>query len=210
RLALDSLLHHWRLNLAVALGVIAGTAVLTGALLVGDSMRGSLLHLTLERLGRVDEALITDKFFRAELANEVAAEPEFSKDFDTIAPVLLIQGTVAQPDTGRRANQVTVLGCDERFWKFGAHPGDALPGERQIWLNQPLADELEVKVGDEVIIRLPAPSDIPRDSPLGRKTDTVANTPRHTVKAILPTAGLGQFGLQPNQQTPLNAYLDRE
>src|SRR4051812_8467477 len=119
RLALDSLLHHWRLNLAVALGVIAGTAVLTGALLVGDSMRGSLLHLTLERLGRVDEALIVDKFFRAALADEVATQPDFSKHFDTIAPVLLLQGTIAQPDSGRRANRVTVLGCDDRFWKLG-------------------------------------------------------------------------------------------
>lgn len=210
RLALDSLLHHWRLNLAVALGVIAGTAVLTGALLVGDSMRGSLLHLTLERLGRVDEALIVDKFFRAELADEVAAEPEFSKNFETIAPVLLIQGTVAQPDSGRRANRVTVLGGDERFWKLGSHPPGKLPGERQVWLNRPLADELGVKVGDEIIIRLPAPSDIPRDSPLGRKTETVKNTARHTVTAIIPADGLGRFGLQPNQQTPLNAYLDRE
>ena len=56
RLILSSLWFHWRTNLAVACGVAVGTAVLTGALLVGDSMRGSLRHLTLDRLGRIDEA----------------------------------------------------------------------------------------------------------------------------------------------------------
>ena len=49
-----SLLHHWRINCAVALGVAAATAVLTGALLIGDAMRGSLRTLTLDRLGRID------------------------------------------------------------------------------------------------------------------------------------------------------------
>jgi putative ABC transport system permease protein len=57
RLIFRSLRYHWRTNLAVACGVAVGTAVLTGALLVGDSMRGSLRHLTLDRLGRINQAL---------------------------------------------------------------------------------------------------------------------------------------------------------
>lgn len=58
---LRSLTHHARLNLAVALGVMAGVAVLTGALVVGASVRGSLRGLSLERLGPVDEALVSDR-----------------------------------------------------------------------------------------------------------------------------------------------------
>jgi hypothetical protein len=46
RLLLLNLLFHWRGNLAVLLGVVVGAAVLTGALLVGDSLRGSLRDLT--------------------------------------------------------------------------------------------------------------------------------------------------------------------
>ena len=41
-LLVRNLLYHWRGNLAVLLGVTVGTAVLTGALLVGDSLRGCL------------------------------------------------------------------------------------------------------------------------------------------------------------------------
>ena len=38
RLLLRNCFYHWRGNLAVLLGVVVGTAVLTGALLVGDSV----------------------------------------------------------------------------------------------------------------------------------------------------------------------------
>ena len=69
---LRSLVFHWRMHLAVALGVAAATAVLTGALLVGDSVRGSLQHLALDRLGDIDQVLITDRFFRQQMATDFA------------------------------------------------------------------------------------------------------------------------------------------
>lgn len=70
RFLLRSLVFHWRIHMAVALGVAAATAVLTGALLVGDSVRGSLRRLTLDRLGRIDEVLVTDRFFAEEMATD--------------------------------------------------------------------------------------------------------------------------------------------
>ncbi len=51
-----SLTYFRRTNVAVLLGVVVGSASLTGALLVGDSMRGSLRAKALERLGRVEFA----------------------------------------------------------------------------------------------------------------------------------------------------------
>src|SRR5436309_202173 len=55
RLRLRNLFYHWRGNSAVLLGVVVGTAVLTGSLLVGDSLRGSLRDHSLERVDRGDE-----------------------------------------------------------------------------------------------------------------------------------------------------------
>ena len=49
-----NLLYYWRINLAVLLGAAVATVVLTGALLVGDSVKGSLRDLILDRLGNVD------------------------------------------------------------------------------------------------------------------------------------------------------------
>ena len=70
-----SLIHFWRIHLAVLLGTAVATAVLTGALLVGDSVRGSLRDLTLDRLGRIDYALVSEQFFREELASELMSDP---------------------------------------------------------------------------------------------------------------------------------------
>src|SRR5262249_47741585 len=70
RLLLRNLAYHWRGNLAVLLGVVVGTAVLTGALLVGDSQRESLRRLALRRLGWVDQAMVVPCFFREKLADE--------------------------------------------------------------------------------------------------------------------------------------------
>ena len=58
-----SLIYFWRINLAVVLGVAVATAVLTGALIVGDSVRGSLRDLSLSRLGKIDHALVSERFF---------------------------------------------------------------------------------------------------------------------------------------------------
>lgn len=206
RLILSSLAYHWRMNLAVALGVAVSTAVLTGALLVGDSVRGSLRQLTLDRLGKIDEVLLADRFFSAALGNEVAAGPDFSASFSLVAPAILLQGSLTQPDSGARANQVNLLGCGPTFWELADGGSEAGPAEGEVFLNQPLADELQVALADDVVVRLPRPTDIPPDSPLGKKTDLVANR-RLKVAKILPTDGLGRFSLRPNQQAPRNAFF---
>jgi putative ABC transport system permease protein len=57
RLTLRGLTYYWRTNLAVVLGVATAVAVLAGALLVGDSVRGSLRALVLDRLGGTDHVV---------------------------------------------------------------------------------------------------------------------------------------------------------
>ena len=62
---------------------------------------------------------------------------------------------------------------------------------------------------DEVILRLPQAAEVPADSPLGRKTETVRSR-RLNVSEIIPANGLGRFGLRPTQQTPLDAFTSPE
>src|SRR5437016_1516417 len=97
KLILAGLRFHWRIHLAVALAVMTSSAVLTGALLVGDSMRGSLRHLLLDQLGSIDEVLVGDRFFRAQLADELASQWEFETYFTQALPVALVQGTIEHP-----------------------------------------------------------------------------------------------------------------
>src|SRR5476649_1564489 len=97
RLLLRNLFYHWRGNFAVFLGIVLGSAVLTGALLVGDSLRGSLKALTLDQLGWVEHALAPGRFFRESLAGEVSA--------DRRAPALLLQGSITREDDSGRVGK---------------------------------------------------------------------------------------------------------
>src|SRR5436189_5528518 len=87
RLLFRNLLYHWRGNLAIFLGMAVGTAVLTGALLVGDSLRGSLRDVTLQQLGWVDQVLVVNRFIREQLAGELGA--------DRAAPAILLRGSAS-------------------------------------------------------------------------------------------------------------------
>ena len=207
-LILTSVRYHWRTNVAVAAGVAAAAAVLTGALLVGDSMRGSLRHLTLDRLGRVDSVLVVDRFFRTALADELAAAPEFDRHFDRAVAAILLTASLenADPKIDRRANQVNVIGCGPAFWQLGSGGPQRPIGPREIVLNRPTADRLGVEPGDAVLLRLPQPGTIPSETVLGRRSETVRSV-RLTVAEIIEAEALGRFALRPSQQQPRNAYV---
>jgi putative ABC transport system permease protein len=203
-----SLRFHWRINLAVALGVAAATAVLTGALLIGDSVRGSLRHLVLDRLGKIDELLVVDRFFRRELADDLRRG---LGDAPQIVPAILFpSGTVETVGSADRrlASGVLVVGSDDSFWSLNA---DSLkvrnPGRGDAILNAPLAEELGVKVGDKLVVRLGKADQVPADSPLGRRTDRTTALAELKIIEIIPATGLGRFGLSPSQVSPRNIYV---
>lgn len=212
-----SLVYHGRTNLAVALGAAAATAVLTGALLVGDSMRGSLRRLTLDRLGRVDQALLADRFFRTALADQLAADPGLRRHEAQAVPAILasasleMAGDDAGPSSGahRRAAGVQLVGCDARFWSLGQGGPQRLPAAREIVLNRTLAERLGAAPGSSLMVYLPRPGAIPADSPLGRKQETVQGQ-RVRVASVIADDGLGRFALTASQQSPRNAYVPLE
>ncbi len=206
RIALRSLAFYRRTNFALALGIMAATAVLTGALVVGDSVRGSLRHLIIDQLGRIDEVLVTPGFFREALAGEIAAAPQFRQNFATAMPAILLQGSLeSASDSQHRAGGVTVLGAPAEFWQLGRGGPAKPPAGDAIVLNQPLAERLHVKAGDELLLRLPQANLVPADSALGKKTETSRGR-RFTVSEVIAAEGLGRFGLRPTQQMPLDAF----
>ncbi len=205
----NSLSYHRWSNLTVMMGVAVAAAVLIGALLVGDSMRGSLRETALRRLGPVDHALVAQRFFREEIAEELASTPEFQNRFEQACPAIVMTGGISHADTGARVNDANVLGVDDRFWALDdeAHTaGDPGLAERVVVLNEPLAEELSAKVGDDVLVRLQRRRLVPAETLLGM-LDDVTMALRLTVSRIVPSTGMGGFGLRSNQRVPRNAFV---
>jgi ABC-type antimicrobial peptide transport system permease subunit len=216
-LLMGNLAYHWRGNLAVGLGVVVGTAVLTGALLVGDSLRGSLKDLALKQLGWVDHALVGSRFVREELADGLNA--------DKSCPVLLLQGAMSRASTAQRVGRVVILGVDHRFWLSGdrAQAEPSVMQDRYYWhpnqpddlsntgvvLNRTLARELGVVAGDKIILHFQKATDVPRETLLGRRDagdvlDSMTLEVRLVLSDDYPGAG---FSLNPTPETPRNAFV---
>ncbi|MEI6432988.1 MAG: hypothetical protein WCP07_12445, partial [bacterium] len=75
RLILQSLRYHAKSHIGVLLGATLATAIITGALAVGDSVRYSLQKMALSRIGIIENALYNpERFFRTKLASDLASE----------------------------------------------------------------------------------------------------------------------------------------
>jgi ABC-type lipoprotein release transport system permease subunit len=209
---LRSLIHHWRVNVAVALGAAVAAAVLAGALLVGDSVRGSLRDLSLDRLGAIDHGLLSHRFFRESLAVDLAARPGLGA---RTAPAIVLRGSATHPDSGARASRIVLHGVDERLTKLFATdldleraPGQVFPS---VVINESLRRELGVVRGDPLLLSFGRWSQIPRETLMGEKDpNDLLGSMRLTVTAVIPDRGLGRFGLTPRQETPRNAFVSLE
>ena len=212
---LPSLRHYWRSNVAVVLTAAVAASVLTGALMVGDSVRGSLRDLTLDRLGGIDHALLGAGFFREGLRDELAEDSEFGSRYGLVSAAILMQGSMVDPESGRRAARINVQGIDDAFAAFFPGTEEALDLSRRdgqlfasIAVNRSLASSLAVEEGDSVLLYLERPSEAPRASLMGEKdpADQLESV-RLSVVSVLEDVGAGRFQLAPHQSQPLVAYL---
>jgi len=194
RIALRSVAHYRRSDLAVALGVAVAVAVLAGSLLVGDSVRGSLRAIALERLGPVWCSLSADGGLTDGLIERLDASAGFARRYGRAAPLLLLGGSVQPAEAARVVPGVSIVGADEAFWHlYGAGPG---PVGRQVFLNRRLADDLSASVGDDILLSFGRSGRTPAYSILGRRRreDTVAAM-RLNVGRVLD-AGPAEFDLR--------------
>ncbi len=198
QIVLRSLTYYWRTNVAVVLGVATAVAVLAGALLVGDSVRGSLRDLVVGRLGHTDQVIASANLFRERLAQDLAAQAEFKSGFTTAAPLLIAQGMVTAQNEGRRVAQARVYGVDDRFWQFHGVSGVSGPLDREAFVSPALARQLAANTGESILVRVQRPTDIPLESLHGQR-DTVGQSVRLTVAEILPGESLGEFSLEAQQ-----------
>jgi len=196
-LVLRSARHYWRTHLGVALGAALGAMVLTGALLVGDSVKATLREQALARVGKAEVAMTGgDRFFRAALAEKGSSPTE---------AVMLLRGSVARADGASRINQAQVIGAGPDFWKLAPAGSGALP-EDELVLNERAAAQLGVRVGETLIVRVEKPGLFSRDAPLSGEENEIVSL-RVKLGRVLTDAEFGRFSLQAGQVPPFSAFL---
>lgn len=125
---LRSLRYFGKTHLTVSAGIAAATAVIVGALVVGDSVRGSLRGLVVNRMANIECVLHARTFFSTELLDTLqpgqdttdAAVQEFA-DGATYAPAIIVESSTAENRSRgefHRESQVQVIAVDNKFFAY--------------------------------------------------------------------------------------------
>jgi ABC-type antimicrobial peptide transport system permease subunit len=229
-----SLRFHARSHLSVMLGAAVGSAALIGALVVGDSVRGSLRETAVKRLSFADLELFSgDRFFREDLPvrwshlaltnhpNKMGGQV-WADHQDGLVTALRLPCLISTADATRRVNDAQVFGFSDYTgaW-YDVRTGQATPpwGD-EAWkrelvgplpgyveLNDALAERLSVRLGDEVILRVgPTANGISELAVNAKNTGGVVL--RLKVGGVRNSSLFGDFSDKVGPTPPLNAFVD--
>ena len=200
---LKTFIHYIKANLLVALGVAISTMVLTGSLIIGDSVRYSLAQATFYRLGETTHLVsVVERYFRQEMATEIEAD---NSEINA-TPILLLEG-VAVADGGQlRANKVQVVGVNSDFAEIAKSQLFAELQGNEIAISQNLAERLKITEGDNILVRIKKASLIPMNAPFVSAEETSVSM-RATVKKVVLREEMGRFSLKNSQTAPYNIFV---
>lgn len=224
QLLLRNLRHFRSANLAVTVGVAVATAVLAGAMFVGDSVRESLRQLAVARLGPVEHALVAPAPFDQNLAGRVASQPDYPRDLAPPVAGLIVRGGATRSDE-TATDQPPLHVADVQI--AGLSDLVAVPPGKCV-LNGRLAGELGARVGDRIVLNLPRVAGVPLESILARRSRTdmlsglavvVDRIEGGTAEGGCATstaeggcatsaAFVDRFSLSPSQRRPRNAWVN--
>ena len=200
--------HYFREHVLVAVATAVAVAVLVGALVVGDSVRGSLRAAFTERLGATDYAVLPLHPFSDDpdtgLAARLGAREDYRERFEPAVPIYRLPGTVAAPDG--RAVPATVFGVDERYFAFHGLEDVIEPGTARISSG---LRRLGFVPGDGLLVGIGGHEEVAAASLFGEKDDA-GITVRRQVAAWpnpAPGVGSGDFALFPEQGASRAVFL---
>jgi len=170
----------------VALAVAITVAVITGSLLIGDSVRNTLVKRVNERLGTTETVLFAMNSF---LDEAILRQPIFNN----ARGILLTNGFISQSG---QLLPVMIWGTDDPAIERG-----------KAKINAPLAKELSPGNGD-IVLRLPATGLVPSGSLF--VTENYTTSLRLEYDGILPTGEGGNISLKNEQILPLNIFVNRQ
>ncbi len=196
-------LVYYRRNAVNQIVIVALlSAVISGSLFTGDSVRSSLKKNASEKLGSTEIVISSGlRYFHPALAAGLS-----ERSGEKCAVILEADGYSQNFATGATALNTRIYGITEEFWRFhGLEPVVIEPGTAAI--NLRLAEETGVSEGDDIIIVFRESDPIPENAPFApSEGGTLSKVMR--VGKILATNEMGNFSLGISQVNPLNIFIN--
>lgn len=172
----------------VAMAAAITVAVIVGSLVVGDSVRMTLVRRVAERLGDTETIIFSRNSFISDSILSASPLGESSRG------VLLTDGFISR---GGKLVPVSVWGVDDL----------SLP-EGSAKINPALSEELVLGASEDLVLRLPATGMVPSGSLFVTKNYTTSL--RLSNGGILSVEEGGSLNLRNEQVLPLNVFVSRK
>lgn len=196
-------------SIAVIVGFAIAAAVITGSLIVGDSVRAGLRRSALRRLGGIDLALTPPRDFRLSLIDDLQ-QAMAADDLDAeIAPVLQLPGSARSG--GVNLPEVNIAGIDDRFAPLFSNDPFPAPEGRDVAISRSVAEALGLQTGDSLIVSVPQLGDARLDTLFASRdrSDTLRSI-RLRVNRIVDDDRGGAYDLRGGIAPPRNVFIDRD
>jgi ABC-type antimicrobial peptide transport system permease subunit len=201
RILLSSIKFYWKPVFYQVLIIALLSAVISGSLLTGESVKNSLKRSASERLGNTGVLVSSGiRFFDIGLADRIDSGAGTGS-----TGLLEIIGYSQSLSSQKGAFNTHIYGIGDDFFPF--HGVDSvILKQGEALINRRLADHLELNKGDEIIIRYNEISDIPADAPFAPAAEEGKSFVMK-IGSILEPEQSGNFSLMISQITPMNIFL---
>ncbi len=183
-----NIIYFTRYYKLVAAAVLITVTVIVGSLVVGDSVRNTLVKRVTERLGNTETIIFSRNSFMAE---DLLKNPLFGT---SARGILLSNGFISQNGA---LIPVFVWGVDDLSITKGAAK-----------INPALAKEMSVKASDNIILRLPATGLVPSGSLF--VTENYTTSLRLSYEGEVKADEGGNVSMKNEQIIPFNVFVNRD
>ena len=146
--------------------VILLTAIITGSLLTGTSVKSSLKKTSGQKSGNTKIIVSSgQRYFNSRLAEKIS-----EKTGKKSIAILETEGYCTNFSTGATALNVRIFGITDEFFKWNSSGNISVsPGD--VAINSKLSEELGLKPDDEIIIKFNPVNPLPANAPFAPSKD---------------------------------------
>ncbi|MDD3162051.1 MAG: ABC transporter permease, partial [Bacteroidales bacterium] len=180
--------YYSRYYKLIAIASLITVAVIIGSMVVGDSVRMTLVRQVEERLGSTETVVFSRNSF---ISDRILKSPLLEK---SARGILLTNGFVSQ---GGKLIPVYVWGVD-----------DGSVAKDSVKMNPALAAEMKQEGQTDIVLRLPASGLVPSGSLF--VTENYTSSLRLSYSGIIPVKEGGNISLKNEQIIPFNIFVNRQ
>ena len=200
---LRSIRFYCKPLLMISLGSALTAMIIIGALIIGDSVKGTLRKISQERTGKVQQVITSqERWFRADISH--ALQEQLSGNFASIVS-LPAYVSVPQKDTGVAVN---LYGIDDDFFALNLNKSNAGIKKDDVFLNTKAKQLLHANAQTDIILRILKPTQMPNDAPLSDSSAKML-AQKFTVTGILQNSEFGNFQMAATQQSVPAIFVHR-